>query len=281
MHHIGLLLILSASVAFAAEPIDVPNASFESPPVSSDPNDPFWSPFRALPWIDDWDEAAPGPDDDMEQNIGVFLNTDPGEPDHITNAHLLRLAFIQSFVGNDVRQELTATFVPGRHYRLTVGVCKSMIFAVGEDEPLEIALYYMDSNVQHIVSSSYVAGGHVGFTSLTDVTTLTRLVDANDPWANKPIGVLIRPAVDDPDDTVGEGFWDADHVRLEWFPALAGDLDGDGDVDDTDVATFNGCATGPEVRPLASGCEQADLDGDGDADQADFGRLQANLFLPG
>jgi len=277
MRHAGLSLLLFASTAAAAEPIDVPNFSFEAPPVTRDAENPF----GALPWIDDWDETAIGPDDEMDQNTGVFLNTGPLDPTYIANAHLDRLAFISSLVGNDLRQELTAAFAPGRHYRLTVGVCKSLYFAVGADEELEIALFYFDGGVEHVVASSFVAGSQVGSNLLLDVTTITRVVDVNDPWASRPIGILIRPRVDDPDDTTGEGFWDADNVRLESFPPPVGDLDGDGDVDRSDLDAFNSCVTGPEVRTLTPECEKADLDKDGDADQSDFGLLQANLNRPG
>ena len=274
---ISVLLLLSASLMMAAQPIDVPNYSFESPAVTRDQDNPY----GALPWIDDWDETAVGPDDEMDPNTGVFLNTDPGDPDYVTNADLDRLAFISSLIGNDLRQELTATFVPGRHYRLTVGVAKSLRFPVGDDEPLEIGLYYRDDEGEHLIVSSYVAGGHVSSTFLTDVAVLTRAVSADDPWANQPIGILIRPAIDDPDDTVDEGFWDLDNVRLEWFPPLAGDIDGNGNVDEQDLAAFYDCFTGPAVGPVAPGCEPADTDGDGDVDQVDFARLQANFYVPG
>jgi hypothetical protein len=277
MRHAGLFLLLIASTATAAEPIDVPNFSFESPPVVRDEQNPF----GALPWIDDWDETAIGPDDEMEQNTGVFLNTGPTDPTYIANPHLDRLAFISSLLGNDLRQEVTGVFAPGRHFRLTVGVCKSLYFAVADDEKLEIALYYVDNGVEHIVASSFVAGSQVGSNLLVDVTTITRQVDTNDTWANRPIGILIRPAVDDPDDTTGEGFWDADYVRLESYPPQAGDLDGDGDVDSSDLSAFNSCVTGPDVRLLTPECEKADLDDDGDADQSDFGLLQVNLNRPG
>lgn len=53
-----------------------------------------------------------------------------------------------------------------------------------------------------------------------------------------------------------------------------GDLDNDTDVDQTDIALFHDCLTGPDAGPRASGCEMADFDTDQDVDQADFGILQ-------
>ncbi len=51
------------------------------------------------------------------------------------------------------------------------------------------------------------------------------------------------------------------------------DLDGDGDVDATDVGALGGCMSGPDVE-AAPGCDPADVDGDGDVDLADFSQLQ-------
>ncbi len=55
---------------------------------------------------------------------------------------------------------------------------------------------------------------------------------------------------------------------------VVGDMDGDGDVDDDDLAGFELCATGPAAGPVSPGCEGADVDGDGDGDQEDFGEVQ-------
>jgi len=53
----------------------------------------------------------------------------------------------------------------------------------------------------------------------------------------------------------------------------AGDFDGDGDVDDSDVDAFISCDSGPAVT-LTPGCEHKDLDQDMDVDQSDFGIFQ-------
>jgi hypothetical protein len=277
MRLVGSVSLLIVSMAVAAEPIDVPNASFESPAVVRDEQNPF----GALPWIDDWDETAIGPEDEMHQDTGVFLNTDPLDITHIFNPDLDRLAFISSLTGNDLRQELTAVFTAGRHYRLTVGMCKSLYLPVGDDEKFEVALFYVNNGVEHVVASEVITGVEVGSNLLVDVSAVTHTVKATDAGAGWPISVLLRPALDDPDNTAGEGMWDADHVRVEWFPPLTGDLDDDGDVDEEDVTIFNACVSGPSVKITTSECAKADLDDDDDADQSDFGLLQANLHRPG
>lgn len=219
-------VVLAAAVGAAAQagPIAVSNFSFESPAVVRDTQNPF----GALPFIDDWDETTVGLHDEFDQNTGVFINTDPTSPDYITNAHLERLAFVSSLVGNDLRQELAASFVPGAAYSLTVAVGKSFTFPVGDDEELEIALYYLDGNTEHVVGSTRILGMELGTTELTDFQVNVGPVDASDPWAGHRIGVLIRPWLDDVDDELGEGFWNIDNVRVVPEPGMLAMLVGVG-----------------------------------------------------
>lgn len=260
----GLILGAVAS----AVPIPIPNASFEAPPVSRNVKNPF----GALPVIADWDETSVGPGDEFHQDTGVFLNTDPGEPDHINNAHLRQLAFISTLKGNAIRQELGGTFTPGRMYTLTVGVAKSLTFPAGDPEELEIALFYFVGSVEQIVASTFVKGSQVSPTLLVDFAVTTPVVEADDAWAGENIGVLIRPSNSDPDDEADEGFWDADNVRLDDSPAghtLA------------DVAIFTGCMAGPDVSSPPANCtsdafELFDFDADSDIDLFDFAELEAN-----
>lgn len=72
-----------------------------------------------------------------------------------------------------------------------------------------------------------------------------------------------------------------DHpAMITWNYDLAAspaDFDGDGDVDQTDLAFFGFCRTGPQMSWTDMDCELADLDADGDVDQADFGIFQRSL----
>jgi hypothetical protein len=45
-------------------------------------------------------------------------------------------------------------------------------------------------------------------------------------------------------------------------------------VDEDDVDLFLGCATGPAMGPPTPECRRADFDRDGDVDQVDFGSVQ-------
>ncbi|GMU23844.1 MAG: hypothetical protein AMXMBFR13_39220 [Phycisphaerae bacterium] len=66
----------------------------------------------------------------------------------------------------------------------------------------------------------------------------------------------------------------------EIVPAHPVDFDGDGDVDQDDFGHFQVCATGPELGPPGTGCDNADLDGDDDVDQSDFGVFQRCISGP-
>jgi hypothetical protein len=214
----GVFVMLAGLAGISqAEVITIPNASFELPMVVRDETNPF----GALPYIDDWDETAVGPADEFDQNTGAFLNTDPLSSDHITNADGNQLAFVSTLIGNDLRQQLATTFVPGQRYHLTVGVASSFNFPPGADEQLELALFYRDGDVEHLIASSLVSGSEVSPTALTGFSVDTPVAGVSDAWANQPIGVLIRPWPGDPDDTAGEGFWDVDNVRLTAVPEPA------------------------------------------------------------
>lgn len=58
----------------------------------------------------------------------------------------------------------------------------------------------------------------------------------------------------------------------------AGDFNGDGIVDQNDMALLTGCMTGPD-QPVPPGCAQGDTNGDGTVDLNDFAGGQ-NAFGP-
>ena len=64
-----------------------------------------------------------------------------------------------------------------------------------------------------------------------------------------------------------------DMGAYEFIPAVPGDFDANGHVDDKDLQALTACTTGPDMAIL-SGCDSKDLDGDADIDLDDFGILQ-------
>lgn len=259
-----LLCLVLLTTAIAADPIPIPNFSFEDPPVTRD----GINPFGATPRIEDWDERDVGLGDELHQDTGNFINTDPGQPDHITNLHSLRAAFISSLTGNAIRQALPQTFQPGHDYCITIGVGKSYTFPVADSEQLEVALFYFVGNVEHVVASTFVSGMEVHATMLVDVSVTSAVVNEADAWAGRPIGILVRPFLDDPDDDEGEGFWNVDYARLDEILPPDPDSDEDGDVDLRDFAAFQNCFS--ETEAVSGACVGLDLNSDSVIDLEDL-----------
>lgn len=63
-------------------------------------------------------------------------------------------------------------------------------------------------------------------------------------------------------------------TTLATVTLVAGDMDGDNDVDGSDFVLFENCYTGPGGQASPS-CESGDLDGDGDIDCTDWSGFQA------
>lgn len=75
-----------------------------------------------------------------------------------------------------------------------------------------------------------------------------------------------------------------DRGAYERVPVIPGDFDSDGDVDDTDFATFQSCATRSGITQPNPACAAAKLDADTDVDMNDFGLFQrcySGAGLPG
>ena len=71
-----------------------------------------------------------------------------------------------------------------------------------------------------------------------------------------------------------------DSVVLAQGSGVYGDVDGDGDVDLEDFATWSTCMTHPNAGPHSPGCDALDFDADQDVDLFDFGWFQQALINP-
>jgi hypothetical protein len=224
---LGLACILSTSGKIQAQPIFVPNHSFESPST------PFVSNN-----FDSWQKSArPAYFDFIEQTYGYTWNQMSGifaGAGAYGNLHSSQAAYLFSFpqVGllqdystmdfNDVSpsHDFNATFGVGKSYTLTLGVFgKGFSGNMTEGSMLGLSLYYRDGVNMVTVGTptviTYTAAGflNVGALNLQDFQVNIPTVLADDAWAGQNIGIKIETIYG-----TGDGYWDIDNVRLTAVP---------------------------------------------------------------
>lgn len=214
---------MAATGEFRAEPISIPNASFESPAtffVSL--NFDSWQRTPQPEW---WNEAANGPWTNL---TGIFKNTPPGSREHINNCDGNQGAWL--FANPDVglfqdydsmdwndpapTRAFNARFEPGKLYHLSVGVIGGGDGMLPET-PLEASLYYRDAASNKVIVAAatitYSATQFSNRTQLVYFDLTTPVVRSGDAWAGRHIGIQFLSTVR-PD--LAGGYWDLDDVRL-------------------------------------------------------------------
>jgi hypothetical protein len=219
-----LALLVATMVSMVeAGIIEVPNGSFEAPAtlfVDTRIND-----WQSTPKPDWYDESGGF---EWSQLTGVFRNTPPESADHIVNvdgdqaAYLFavpEVGFFQDYHSTDwanptPTHAFDVRFEPGRSYTLTLGVAGgggNMTSGV----TLELSLYYRNTAGERIpVSVTSIPHSPELFptnTRLIDFETHVPVVQADDPWANRPLGVQVQSTVQP---ELAGGYWNLDHVRL-------------------------------------------------------------------
>jgi hypothetical protein len=223
----GWLGLAFWSGTLLAGPVNLPNASFESPAT-----------LFVNTHVDSW-QKTPKPDWYLEtggytwdQLIGVFRNTAPGSSDHIANCHgsqalwvfaIPDLGLFQDYDSTDWANPVPthafdAMYQPGKSYELTIG----LIGGGGNMLPgvtFEFGLYYRDANSNMVkVASASVTNSISLFpdtTNLVDFRVEVPTVSASDPWAGQRIGIRLLSTVSM--ESQG-GYWDVDNIRLVEMP---------------------------------------------------------------
>lgn len=214
---------LMAAAVLQADPIPVPNGSFESQSGAGQP-------FGVNINVDSWQKPPnPGyPEGNgffWVQSAGVFVGTAPTSPNPYSNLVGSQAAYVLAMPGAGLFQDdqttdwsgsmngLSATYQPGNSYQLTLGV-----FGKGMPEnaaSLQLSLYYRDgANRITIGSPTSIVFNSTTFNpagpfTLADYSVNVPVVQATDAWAGKNIGISILAATGD-----GNGYWDMDNVRL-------------------------------------------------------------------
>jgi hypothetical protein len=213
------ILLLRFAVGVGAEPIYVPNASFELPVTD----------FVTTNMVS-WETVPPTPEE-TQGAIGVFYN-DPeyiAYGDYIYNcdgnqaAYIFAdsgLALFQDYNSMDSSQltpshAFNAKFEVGRSYKLVTGI-------IGGDQGaapgviLQMSVYYRDASSNMItVASTNIVNDPTVFTSLTnfvDYELDVPVVSASNAWAGQNIGIQFLSIV--PANVSPGGDWDLDNVRL-------------------------------------------------------------------
>jgi hypothetical protein len=196
----AVLVLVVASPAFA---VTVANPSFESPVVPA-------GGFPALPFVDNWTQEG------AFQTTGVFPNSAPGSPDHISNMTGSQAAFISASPGVGLSQILSDTYAVGSSYDMTVGVAISFMFPPYTNpaiDQLQLSFFYMNGATPVTLGTPTLLGASgLSPNAFADFTASLPVVTAGDAWANQPIGIAIRsihPTADAP-----IGYWDVDNVRV-------------------------------------------------------------------
>jgi hypothetical protein len=217
---VSLAFLATCSGNLHAGVITIPNGSFELPPTT----------FVATN-IDYW-QQTPGADTGL---TGVFVNTAPGDTNHIDNCDGNQAAWVWAYPGVALAQDydstdwanpipthaFNATFEVNKAYTLTVGVIgNTNVLRLGAT--LELSLYYRNPASQMVtVAATTVTNSGQLFpthTHLVDFSVQVPGVLPTDPCVGQHIGVQIASTVAP---ELANGYWDVDNVRLVETPLPA------------------------------------------------------------
>lgn len=200
-------------VSSAPALLDVPNNSFELPPVDPNvaPAYPFIVSWTDFPKPDYWDEGAFGSWDNL---TGVFPNPASGQPGRIGNMDQNQAAYLFATPGAGFYQNLTAQYEAGTTYKLTIGFVGSASIPPANNTTISMALFYMNGAQMVPVASqtvTYNTQNFPDFANFVDFSATTPTTTPTSPWAGKNIGIYVVSTAGQ--DNSG-GVWDVDHVRL-------------------------------------------------------------------
>lgn len=229
---LGLAGLLTISDCLQAQPISVPNHSFETP------NAPMVDPY-ATTLVGSWQKPAkPAYFDAIETAYGIYWEQTTGQffaPGVYGNMDGYQAAFVMSWPQAGIFQDydtqdyndavpshdFDANFEIGKSYTFTLGVYGKGYsgFPMTEGSMLGLSLYYRDGanqitvGVPTIVTYSAALFPNVGALNLIDYSVSIPTVLAGDAWAGQNIGLKIESVYG-----TGDGYWDIDNVRLTAVP---------------------------------------------------------------
>ena len=227
---LGLTGIVSTSGILQAQPIFVPNHSFESQSAEG-------YPFGANPSVDSWQKIAePGYYTPVfgssvppwYATAGVFVGTSPNSPNPYANLLGTQAGYILAFpqvtlfqdYDSSPTHDFDATFEVGKSFNLTIGLFGKNLLAPGST--FQLSLYYRDSlNNKVTVGSTTATYNEANFPvtpilNLIDYSVNIPTVQPGDAWAGQHIGIKLESTV--PLELTSGRNWDFDNVRLTAVP---------------------------------------------------------------
>jgi hypothetical protein len=221
---VGVLSLVVSTVPLVAQPLAVPNYSFESQSGAG------W-PFGTNPNLDNWQKIAEPPFFPLISGgqipwfgtAGGFIDNGYGNRVGAQAGYILSFPQVTLFQDYSVSPTFDATFEVGKAYNLTVGV-----FGKGSSAPLApgatltLSLYYRNDlgdkvtvGATDVVYSSTTFPGTGPFNFLDYQVTLPT-VQPGDAWAGQHIGIQLESTI--PMELTTGGNWDFDNVRLTAVP---------------------------------------------------------------
>lgn len=244
---LGFAALAGWGTAAQAVVVNIPNGDFSAPNASASYF--FSEPYNGTAWLNAGTRAAwHSNSNPASPTAGVFYNSptitipNPGTPPpdfidipnpfFITNMASTQCAFLYPVPGAEMHQELPSTYLVGKSYKLQFGLIASdntipVVGAVQPGAPIELLLYYLDNSNNKVPVRSRIetnTGTDIVNQTFMDMFELdVPVVQAEDPWAGKAIGIqMIIPnyAIDlSPGATVG--VYDIGNLSLEQVPEPA------------------------------------------------------------
>jgi hypothetical protein len=222
---LGAWAIAAAPSSLPAQPISVPNFSFELQsaagfPQGANPDVASWQKIAepafytpafgsfGIPWFG---------------TAGVFVDSNPyGNRLGTQAGYILAVPQVTLFQDYDSSptHEFDGTFEVGKAYNLTLGVFGKPSITPGST--LELSLYYRDILDNRVkVNSTVITYSSTEFPITTELNLIdfevnVPTVQAGDPWAGRKIGIQLESTVDIAQTSFGN--WDFDNVRLTAVP---------------------------------------------------------------
>lgn len=229
---LGIASLLAINGRLQAQPIYVPNHSFES-------QSGVGFPYETNPFLDSWQKIAePAYYAFLGSGVppwygtsGAFVNVSVYNPTPYGNVTGAQAGYILMAPQVTLFQDYTtspthdfnATFEVGKSYNLTIGLfAKSSFGAIPPGSTLELSLYYLNEmNNKVKVGSTVVSYSAAAFLlsptlNLIDYQVNVPTVGAGDAWAGKHIGIQLESTI--PMELTSFGNWDFDNVRLTAVP---------------------------------------------------------------